>query len=45
MSDVLPGGTVVMFNTEWGLEGDLPSTPVRITAAFVADLEETGDLD
>ena len=47
---VLPGGTVVMFNTEWGLEADLPSTPVpdatrpRIAAAFVAHLEETGDL-
>lgn len=47
---LLPGGTVAMFNTEWGLEADLPSTPVpdatrpRIAAAFVAHLEETGDL-
>ena len=48
LDGVLPGGTVVMFNTEWGLEADLPSTPVpdatrpRIAAAFVAHLEEAG---
>jgi len=46
-NDVLPGGTVVMFNTEWGLEAELPPTPVsdgnrpRIAAAFVAHLGET----
>lgn len=50
-NNALPGGTVVMFNTEWGLEADLPSTPVpdaprpRIVAAFVAHLEETGGFD
>ncbi|WP_329352136.1 hypothetical protein OG226_43230 [Streptomyces sp. NBC_01261] len=51
MSNVLPGGTVVMFNAEWGLGGHLPSTPVpdatrpRILAAFVARLEGDGGLD
>ncbi|WP_328685029.1 hypothetical protein [Streptomyces sp. NBC_00343] len=51
MSNVLPGGTVVMFNAEWGVGGDLPPLPVfdairpRILAAFVARLEGDGGLD
>ncbi|WP_405523492.1 hypothetical protein OG426_09725 [Streptomyces canus] len=50
-NDVVPAGMDVMFNTEWGLEADLPPTPVpdaprpRIIAAFVAHVEETGGLD
>ena len=46
-----PTGMKVMFNTEWGLEADLPPTPVpdpprpRIVAAFVAHVEEIGGLD
>ena len=50
-SGVLSGGTAVMFNTEWGLESDLPSMPVSdvtrlcIAAAFVAHLVGTGNLD
>ncbi|WP_425245371.1 hypothetical protein [Streptomyces sp. NEAU-NA10] len=50
-NNVVPAGMAVMFNTEWGAEADLPDTLVpdatrpRITAAFVAHLVETGDLD
>jgi len=48
---VVPAGTTIMFNTEWGIEADLPATPVpdatrpRIAAAFVEHLVATGDLD
>lgn len=48
---VVPAGTTIMFNTEWGIEADLPDTPVpdatrpRIAAAFVEHLVATGDLD
>lgn len=47
---VVPTDMTVMFNTEWGLEDDLPPTPVpdapraRIVAAFIAHIEETGGL-
>ncbi|MFE3497771.1 hypothetical protein [Streptomyces sp. NPDC059175] len=50
-NNVVPAGMTVMFNTEWGLEAELPDTPVpdatrpRIAAAFASHLEETGDLD
>ncbi|MEV1080928.1 hypothetical protein AB0I98_22195 [Streptomyces sp. NPDC050211] len=50
-SDVVPESMSVMFNTEWGLEAELPDTPVpdatrpRIAAAFMEHLVETGDLD
>ncbi|GGL03459.1 hypothetical protein [Streptomyces flaveus] len=50
-NNVVPEGMAVMFNTEWGLEAELPDTPVpdatrpRIAAAFMEHLVETGDLD
>lgn len=50
-SDVVPEGMAVTFNTEWGLEADLPDAPVpdadplHIAAVFVEHLVETGDLD
>nr|WP_269785826.1 hypothetical protein [Streptomyces antimycoticus] len=40
-----------MFNTEWGLEAELPDTPVpeatrpRIAATFMEHLKNTGELD
>ncbi|MBG0854950.1 hypothetical protein I2W78_24665 [Streptomyces spinoverrucosus] len=48
---VVPDGMTVMFNTEWGVEAELPDTPVpdatrpRIAAAFMDHLVETGDID
>ncbi|WP_405995076.1 hypothetical protein [Streptomyces sp. NBC_00986] len=33
-NNVLPGGTVVMFNSEWGLEADLPPAPVPDAGLF-----------
>lgn len=48
---VLPEGMAVMFNTEWGLEADLPDAPVpdatrpRIATVFMEHLAETGGLD
>ncbi|KND40324.1 hypothetical protein [Streptomyces acidiscabies] len=45
---VVPPGGVVMFNTRWGLEDDLPETLApdatrpRIAAAFMEHLVETG---
>ncbi|MGJ5897362.1 hypothetical protein ACSCBZ_36260 [Streptomyces niveiscabiei] len=45
---VVPPGGVVMFNTRWGMEDDLPETLVpdatrpRIAAAFMEHLVETG---
>ena len=49
--NAVPTGAAVMFNTEWGLEAELPDTPVpeatrpRIAAAFMEHLKDTGDLD
>ncbi|MFG2814754.1 hypothetical protein [Streptomyces sp. NPDC048410] len=49
--EVVPAGSGVVFNTEWGLEAGLADAVVpdatrpRIAAAFVAHLEETGELD
>ena len=48
---VVPTSMTVMFNTAWGLEDDMPPTPVPdaprpdIVAALVAHIEETGGLD
>ncbi|MFC8276439.1 hypothetical protein ACFUJR_28690 [Streptomyces sp. NPDC057271] len=48
---VVPDGTSITFNTEWGLEADLPDAPVpdtprpRLVAAFLAHLEATDGLD
>ncbi|MFJ2196352.1 hypothetical protein [Streptomyces violaceusniger] len=50
-SNALPTGAAVMFNTEWGLEAELPDTPVpeatrpRIAATFMEHLKDTGELD
>lgn len=50
-ADVLPEGMGVMFNTEWGLEADLPDAPVpdatrpRIATVFMEHLAATGGLD
>ncbi|MET9775942.1 hypothetical protein ABZ023_17105 [Streptomyces sp. NPDC006367] len=50
-NNVVPAGTTVMFNTEWGVEAGLPDTPVpdvprpRVVAAFMTRLVETGDID
>ncbi|MGR3937070.1 hypothetical protein [Streptomyces sp. BRA346] len=50
-NNLVPTGVAVAFNTEWGLEAELPDTPVpeatrpRIAAAFVEHLKATGDLD
>ncbi|WP_327180375.1 hypothetical protein OG599_34895 (plasmid) [Streptomyces sp. NBC_01335] len=48
---VIPAGAAMVFNTEWGVEDDLPDTPVpdatrpRVAAAFMDHLVEAGDLD
>ncbi len=48
---VVPDGSSVTFNTEWGLEADLPDALVpqvprpRLVATFLAHLEATGGLD
>ncbi|MDX2294398.1 MULTISPECIES: hypothetical protein [Streptomyces] len=48
---VIPDGSSVTFNTEWGLEADLPDALVphvprpRLVATFLAHLEATGGLD
>ncbi|MFB7031787.1 MULTISPECIES: hypothetical protein [unclassified Streptomyces] len=48
---VLPDGSSITFNTEWGLEADLPYALVpyvprpRLVATFLAHLEATGSLD
>ena len=50
-NDVVPASSTIMFNTEWGVEADLPPASVpdatrpRIVAAFVTHVEETGALD
>ncbi|MDI3417290.1 hypothetical protein [Streptomyces luteolus] len=49
--NIVPPGAAVTFNTEWGLEEDLPdsvvpdSTQEGLIALFVTHLEETGGLD
>ncbi|WP_405852492.1 hypothetical protein OG361_07155 [Streptomyces sp. NBC_00090] len=48
---VVPGGSSITVNTEWGLEADLPDAIVpdvprpRLVATFFAHLEATGGLD
>ncbi|MGW3389651.1 hypothetical protein [Streptomyces cinereoruber] len=48
---VIPDGSSITFNTEWGLEADLPDALVphvprpRLVATFLAHLEATGGLD
>ncbi|MFF2569978.1 hypothetical protein [Streptomyces sp. NPDC058084] len=48
---IVPDGSGITFNTEWGLEADLPDALVprvprpRLVAAFLAHLEATGGLD
>ncbi|KQX51500.1 MULTISPECIES: hypothetical protein [unclassified Streptomyces] len=48
---VVPDGSSITFNTEWGLEADLPDALVphvsrpRLVATFLAHLEATGGLD
>ncbi|CDR07470.1 hypothetical protein [Streptomyces iranensis] len=50
-NNVVPTGVAVTFNTEWGLEAELPDTPVpeatrpRIAATFMEHLKDTGELD
>ncbi|MEU4890979.1 hypothetical protein AB0B12_04715 [Streptomyces sp. NPDC044780] len=50
-NNVVPTGVAVMFNTEWGLEAELPDTPVpeatrpRVAATFMEHLKDTGKLD
>ncbi|KUL23272.1 hypothetical protein [Streptomyces regalis] len=50
-TDVVPTGMSIVFNTEWGLEAELPNTPVpdatrpRIATTFTEHLVATGDLD
>ncbi|MEU1090236.1 hypothetical protein ABZ401_26035 [Streptomyces sp. NPDC005892] len=50
-NNAVPAGMAMVFNTAWGVEDDLPDTPVpdatrpRIAAAFMAHLVEAGDLD
>ncbi|WP_406133232.1 hypothetical protein [Streptomyces zaomyceticus] len=49
--NVVPDGSSITFNTEWGLEADLPDALVpdvprpRLVATFLAHLEATGGLD
>ncbi|MFC7304749.1 restriction endonuclease fold toxin-2 domain-containing protein [Streptomyces monticola] len=49
--NVVPDGTALTFNTEWGLEEDLPdalvpdATQEELASLFVARIEETGGLD
>lgn len=48
---VVPAGSTMVFNTEWGVEDGFPGTPVpdaprpRIAAVFRAHLVNAGDLD
>ncbi|AJF68538.1 hypothetical protein [Streptomyces vietnamensis] len=48
---IVPDGSSITFNTEWGLEADLPDALVphvprpRLVATFLAHLEATGGLD
>jgi len=50
-NNAVPTGAAVMFNTEWGLEAELPDTPVpeatrpRLATAFMEHLKRTGDLN
>ena len=50
-TDVVPAGMSIVFNTEWGLEAELPDTPVpnatrpRIASTFTEHLVATGYLD
>ncbi|MDT0608689.1 hypothetical protein [Streptomyces lancefieldiae] len=50
-NNVVPAGTAVMFNTEWGAEAGLPDAPVpeaprpHVVATFIAHLVETGGID
>ncbi|MDI3402856.1 hypothetical protein [Streptomyces cavernicola] len=49
--NIIPDGAVLTFNTEWGLEEDLPdalvpdATQEQLVSLFVAHIEETGGLD
>ncbi|WP_019547868.1 hypothetical protein [Streptomyces sulphureus] len=49
--NIAPAGSAMVFNTEWGLEEDLPDTHLpeesreAMIAAFVQHLEDTGNLD
>ncbi|MEW5626506.1 hypothetical protein AB1388_08050 [Streptomyces hydrogenans] len=48
---VVPEGSIITFNTEWGLEADVPDALVpdvprpRLVATFLAHIEATGGLD
>ncbi len=48
---VVPDGSIISFNTEWGLDADLPDALVphvprpRLVATFLAHLAATGGLD
>ncbi|MER6011520.1 hypothetical protein [Streptomyces bluensis] len=49
--NVAPKGTAITFNTEWGLESELPDTPVpsssesELADLFIAHIVQAGGLD
>jgi len=50
-SSVVPQGSAITFNTEWGMESELPDAPVPTASQdepvelFVAHIVQTGGLD
>lgn len=50
-TEVVPDGATITYNTEWGLESDLPDDIVpdvprpRLVGVFVTHIEATGGLD
>ncbi|GGZ92999.1 hypothetical protein [Streptomyces bluensis] len=50
-NNVAPEGTAINFNTEWGMQSEVPDTPVPTTSEpeladlFIAHIAQTGGLD